>query len=51
MDGQAIAAQPIGHAGLRQLTGEHGGPRPAAARPSETAPLSRESRVAAATRP
>jgi len=51
MMGQAIAAQPIGHAGPRELPSEHGGPRPAAIRRSETAQLPREARVAAATRP
>lgn len=32
MLGEAIASQALGHAGLRTLASEHGGPRPAAVR-------------------
>lgn len=51
MLGEAISAQAPGHAGLRALASEHGGPRPAGVRPEETQAPCGESRTARATRP
>jgi hypothetical protein len=51
MIGEAIAAQALGHAGLRRLPTEFGGPRPAAVRPGETVQPLSESRTSRATRP
>ena len=51
MIGEAIAAQSLGHAGLRSFATEHGGPRPAAVRPGETLRPGADERTSRATRP
>lgn len=51
MDGQAIAAQALGHAGPRALPTEQSGPRPAGVRADERDRPPEEIRTARATRP
>ena len=51
MNGQAIAAQPIGEAALRRFASEQCGPRPSGIRDDETARPAPDRRVASATRP
>lgn len=46
MLGEAIAAQALGHAGLRDLASEHGGPRPAAVRKDDSGMAVSEERTA-----
>ena len=51
MNGQAIAAQAIAYARLRELATEQTGPRPAGTGAETTAPQPGEGRFARATRP
>jgi hypothetical protein len=51
MNGQPIAAQALGDAGLRTLASEHAGPRPAAVPALRTPAVGSEARAARATRP
>lgn len=51
MLGQAISAQTIGRAGLRELASEYGGPRPAGTAAAARAAAAKEPRTGQATRP
>lgn len=51
MNGYAIGAQALGHAGLRDLPTEYGGPRPGGVRTGETLHAAHGGRIVRATRP
>ena len=51
MNGQAIGAQALGFAGLRELPVEHGGPRAAGVRQQEMRVQPVEERVLRASKP